>query len=88
MNIYSFSLIVEGVPETDEGFSAFTEALFPHAPDSTPSAGEISFDREATSLREAIASAIESVHQADPSIAIVGIVMEDGQPIDAVVAVA
>lgn len=82
MTTYGFMLHVEGVPRDADGFEAFCNALYPHAPDSTPGTATIGFDRDAQSLREAIASAIESVHRADPSITVTGIVMDDGAAID------
>ncbi len=85
MTTYGFTLHVEGMPESDQGLMDFANALFEHAPDSTPGAMTIGFDRESNSLREAIRSAIESVRRADPSVSVVGIVLDDGQLIDELV---
>ncbi len=87
MKTFGFTLHVEGVPKSDDGFDRFCNSLFEFAPDSTPGVSRIGFDRDAGSLREAIASAIESVHRTDPSVTVVGVVLDDGQPIDALLGV-
>ena len=83
MNTHGFTLLVKGVPKDPEGFEAFCNALYPFAPDSTPGTAVVGFDREAPSLREAILSAIESVHRADAGVRVVGVeIDEEGRAID------
>lgn len=92
MTTFGFTLQLEGPGAVRERFSALSEALFPYAPDCTPAFRSgttyIGFDRDARSLREAVASAIESVHRADPSVTVVGVILDDGQPIDDLVGTA
>jgi hypothetical protein len=84
MKTYGFTLQLEGIDE--DGFEAFSEAIYGLANDCTASfiqgTAYAGFDRDARSLREAVASAIESVHRADPSVTVVGVILDDGQPID------
>jgi hypothetical protein len=83
MKSHGFTLLVKGVPKDPDGFESFCNALYPHAPDSTPGTAVIGFVREAPTLRDAILSSIESVHRADASVRVVGIeIDEDGQTID------
>jgi hypothetical protein len=86
MTTYGFTLQLDGMPADDAWFDQFCEAVFPHAPDSTPhrcnGINYLGFDREAPSLREAVLSAVASVHRADSSVTVVGVVLDDGQPLE------
>ena len=82
MTNYGFTLHVDGIPESDDGFLAFANALFEHAPDCTPGGLTVGFDRDAENLRDAVVSAVESVRRADPSVTVVGAVLDDGRRID------
>lgn len=83
MTTYGFTLHVEGVPDSDDGFEAFCNALFEYAPDSTPGVTKIGFDRRASSLREAVVSAVANVRRADPAVTVTGVVLDDGRMFDA-----
>jgi hypothetical protein len=81
--IYSFTLILDGeAADTDE----FANEVYGDGHDCTLSTSvgvvKAGFDREAASLREAVTSAIRTIHRADPSVRVVGVLTED-QPIDA-----
>lgn len=86
MDTHFFVLQVERTPADAEWFDAFLEAAFPHIRDSTPYEREgvayLHFAREASSLREAVASAIRGIHQADPAVSVCGVTLDDGRPID------
>ena len=82
MTTFGFTLLIEGIPRSDDGFVAFANAVYEVAPDSTVSIDRVGFDREANSLREGVASAIESVHKADPSVTVVGVELDDGRSLD------
>ncbi len=90
MITYGFTLQLEGIDH--DGFESFTEAIYGLANDCTASFCEgiayAGFDRDASTLREAVASAVESVHRADPTVTIVGVVLDDGQPIDDLLGIA
>lgn len=87
MTNYGFTLIVEGIPDSEEGFLSFADAVYGIAPDCTVSMGRIAFDRDADSLIEAIRSAVKSIHRADPSVIVTGVVLDEGQAIDALLGV-
>jgi hypothetical protein len=82
MKDYEFTLLVEGVPESDEGFDAFANAIFEFDSDCVPGISRIAFGRTGDSLRAAIRSAVDCVHRAAPAVTVVGVILHDGQPID------
>lgn len=86
MTTYGFTLQLDVAPADNDWFDRFSEAIFPHASDCTPHrrAGVtyVGFDRDAPDLRTAVLSGIESVHRADPSMTVVGVALDDGQPLD------
>ncbi len=82
MTTFGFTLIVEGIPTSDDGFIRFSNSVYEAAPDSTVSIDRVGFDREAKSLRKAVASAVVNLHHADPAVSVCGIILDDGQPID------
>lgn len=90
MTNHCFTLQIEGIDR--EEFGDFCEAIYALADDCTASfrsgVAYAWFDREAAGLRAAIATAIADVHRAAPSSAVVGILMDDGRPIDSAVATA
>lgn len=80
---HSFTLILDGdAADTDE----FADVVYGDGHDCTLSTCEgvveADFYREAPNFREAVASAIRSVHKAGPSVRVVGVLTED-EPIDA-----
>ena len=82
--IYAFTLILEGdAADTDE----FADKLYGDGHDCLLSTCEgvvrAGFDRDAVTFRDAVTSAIRSVHRADPSVRVVGVLTDD-QPIDAI----
>jgi len=82
MKEYEFTLLVEGVPESDEGFDAFANAIFEFDSDCVPGVSGIAFGRTAESLHAAVRSAVDCVHRADSAVTIVGVVLHDGLPLD------
>ncbi len=77
-----FTLVIEGIPASDDGFLAFANAVYGVAPDSTVSMGRVGFDHGAAGLREAVISAEASVRKADPSVTVVGVILDDGGSLD------
>lgn len=86
MTSYSFSLKLEGVPTDHEGFLDFSNAIFSPEIDLSPAVisgvPEVNFTWEASGLREAITAAIAHLHRTAPSATVVGVVLDDGRPID------
>lgn len=86
MTAYSFVLRLDGVPSDHEGFLEFSNAIF--SPDIDLSPGivsgtpEVAFTWEAHGFREAVAAAIRHLHRTAPSVTVVGVLTEDGRPID------
>lgn len=83
MNTHWFTLRLSGQAAEDE---AFADALYSDSRDvvigCTNGVVSASFHREATSLREAILSGIESVHKADPSVRVIALELDEGGTID------
>lgn len=86
MNTHSFVLQLDRTPAKGGWFDDFIEAAFPAISDSTPyeqgGIAYLHFARESATLRDAVVSAVRGIRQADPSVAVVGIILDDGQPID------
>lgn len=84
MSTHWFTLRLEGPSAMSETFS---EALYEDGHDCVWGASEgmvtVAYRREAPSLREAILSAIASVHRADRSVRIVGLDLDEGTIDDA-----
>ena len=87
MITFGFTLQLDRASVDEVWFDQFTETVFPHAPDCTPFCRDgvayLGFDREAKSLREAVLSAVEIVRRADRSVTVVGVALDDGQSLDA-----
>lgn len=83
MTTHWFTLRLEGAAADTDGFS---EALYDNGHDcvlaSTDGAVRAAFHCDAATLREAILSAIDSVHRADPAVRVVGLELEEGRTID------
>lgn len=86
MTAYSFTLRLGGVPTDHDGFVEFSNAIFHPDIDLSPAIvsgiPEVSFGWEADSLREAVAAAIAHMHRAAPSVTVVGVLTDDGTPVD------
>ena len=87
MTVFSSSLELAG---DDADADRFADAVYGDGHDCTISkrAGIVraGFDREAMNLREAILSAIATIHRASPTVVVTGVSLDDGQPIDHVIA--